>query len=139
YPDYEFTIPVRTEGDCYARYLVRMAELEQSLRICNQAVGRIEPKGPFRVDDRKVAPPPKYEISRPMAPLIPHFQLVTEGLAPPPGEVYQRIESPREELGFYVVSDGSNKPYPWHARTPSFANIQVMPLILRGGTIADTV
>lgn len=139
YPDYEFRVPTRSEGDCFARYLVRMDEMAESLKICHQAVDKIAPRGPFRTENRKVVPPPRHEISRSMEALIHHFKLFTEGYSPPPGEVMARVESPRGELGFYLVSDGSNKPYRYHVRTPSFANVQVLPLLLRGGSVADAV
>ena len=139
YPDYRFRVPVRTQGDAYARYMVRMEELAESLSICRQALGKIAPQGPFRCDSRKVVPPPRYEVARSMEALIHHFKLFTEGFSPPPGEVMVRVESPRGELGFYLVSDGSNKPYRFHVRTPSFANVQVLPLLLRGGSVADAV
>lgn len=139
YADYEFAIPVRTDGDSFARYMVRMHELDESYKICRQALPKISPKGIYRVDDRKVTPPPRAEITHSMEALIHHFKLHTEGFSPPPGEVMLRIESPRGELGFYLVSDGSNKPYRYHVRTPSFANVQMMPLLLRGGSVADAV
>lgn len=142
YADYEFSVPIRTEGDSYARYIVRMEEIEQSLKICRQALGKITPPGvgvPYRTDDRKIVPPPKYEIQFSMESLIHHFKLFTEGFTPPPGDVYVAVESPRGEVGFHMVSDGSNKPYRMRVRTPSFTNVQLIPELIRDLTLADVV
>jgi NADH-quinone oxidoreductase subunit D len=144
YADYDFSVPVRTEGDSYARYLVRMAELEQSVKIVRQALRKIEPstatkRQPYKTDDRKVVPPPKWEITCSMESLIHHFKLFTEGYAPRAGEVYMAIESPRGELGFHLTSDGSNKPYRVHVRTPSFAHVQALPVLLGHHLLADVV
>lgn len=142
YSDYEFSVPTREQGDCYARYIVRMEEMEESLKICRQALGKITPPGvgvPYRTDDRKIVPPPKYEIQYSMESLIHHFKLFTEGFSPPPGDVYQAIESPRGEIGFHMVSDGSNKPYRMRVRTPSFTNVQLIPHLVKGLLIADVV
>ncbi len=142
YADYDFGVPIRTEGDSYARYIVRMEEMEQSVAICRQALTKIAPPGvgvPYRTDDRKVAPPPKYEIQYSMESLIHHFKLFTEGFTPPPGDVYQAVESPRGELGFHMVSDGSNRPYRMRVRTPSFTNVQLLPELVRGLQIPDVV
>ena len=140
YDDYEFTVPIRTQGDSYARYIVRMEEIEQSLKICRQALGKITPPGigvPYRTDDRKIVPPPKYEIQYSMESLIHHFKLFTEGFTPPPGDVYQTVESPRGEVGFHMVSDGSNKPYRMRVRTPSFTNVQLIPELIQDLALAD--
>lgn len=142
YEDYEFTVPIRTQGDSYARYIVRMEEIEQSLKICRQALGKITPPGvgvPYRTDDRKIVPPPKYEIQYSMESLIHHFKLFTEGFTPPPGDVYQTVESPRGEVGFHMVSDGSNKPYRMRVRTPSFTNVQLIPELIQDLLLADVV
>ncbi len=142
YDDYEFTVPIRTQGDSYARYIVRMEEIEQSLKICRQALGKITPPGigvPYRTDDRKIVPPPKYEIQYSMESLIHHFKLFTEGFTPPPGDVYQTVESPRGEVGFHMVSDGSNKPYRMRVRTPSFTNVQLIPELIQDLALADVV
>lgn len=142
YPDYEFSVPTREEGDCYARYIVRMEEMEQSLKICRQALGKITPPGvgvPYRTDDRKIVPPPKYEIQYSMESLIHHFKIFTEGFSPSPGEVYQAVESPRGEVGFHMVSDGSNKPYRMRVRTPSFTNVQLIPHLIQDLQVADVV
>ncbi len=139
YEDYDFEIPVRTEGCSYTRYLVRMEEMVQSIKICEQAIKKISPHGVFRVDDPKVAPPLKERIRNSMESLIHHFKLYTEGFSPPPGQVYVPVEGPRGEVGFHMVSDGSNKPYRMRVRTPSFTNIQVLPEILKGVMLADVV
>lgn len=138
YEQYDFDVPTREEGDVYARYLVRMEEMRQSLRIIKQALGRIPP-GPFRSNNRKYIPPPRSEIGVSMEALIHHFKLWTEGFQAPRGSVYAAVESPRGELGVYMESDGSAKPFRVHYRTPSFANIQIMPLLCRGHFIADVV
>ncbi len=139
YADYEFKVPLRSEGDSYARYLVRMEEMEQAYRLCRQALEKIAPSGPYRTSNRKIVPPPKWEISVSMEALIHHFKLFTEGFSPRPGEVYQRIESPKGELGFHMVSDGSNKPYRMRVRTPSLSHVQVLPVLLKDGLLADVV
>ncbi|MFA5508407.1 MAG: NADH dehydrogenase (quinone) subunit D [Vulcanimicrobiota bacterium] len=142
YADYEFKVPIRTEGDSYSRYIVRMEEIEESLKICRQALGKITPPGvgvPYRTDDRKIVPPPKYEIQYSMESLIHHFKLFTEGFTPPPGDVYVAVEGPRGEVGFHMVSDGSNKPYRMRVRTPSFTNVQLIPELIKGLLLADVV
>ncbi|MCA9793417.1 MAG: NADH-quinone oxidoreductase subunit D [Candidatus Eremiobacteraeota bacterium] len=142
YADYDFSVPIRKEGDAYARYMVRMEEMDQSLAICRQALKKIEPPGPgvpYRTDQRKVVPPPKYEITYSMESLIHHFKLFTEGYSPPAGEVYQRVEGPRGEVGFHMVSDGTNKPYRMRVRTPSFTNVQLVPELIKDVLLADVV
>ena len=138
YERFDFEIPVGTNGDVYDRYLVRMLEMEQSLRIIQQALDAL-PGGPWQVDDHKIVPPPKWEISSNMEALIHHFKLYTEGYRPPAGEVYVRTESPKGELGFYLVRDGSAKPYRMHVRAPSFANLQALPTMIQGMLFADVV
>jgi NADH-quinone oxidoreductase subunit D len=138
YERYEFDIPVGTNGDVYDRYLVRMLEMDQSLRIIQQAID-VLPGGPWQVQDPKIAAPQKYEISSNMEALIHHFKLYTEGYRPPAGEVYVRTESPKGELGFHMVSDGGPRPYRMHVRAPSFANLQALPLMIEGQLIADVV
>jgi NADH-quinone oxidoreductase subunit D len=138
YEHFEFDVPLRTEGDVYARFWVRVQEFWQSLRIIDQALKKL-PKGPFITDNRKVAPPPKEELAYSMESLIHHFKLWTEGFTPPVGEVYVRIESPRGEFGTYLSSDGSPKPRRVHFRTPSFANLSAMPIMTKGVFIADLV
>jgi NADH-quinone oxidoreductase subunit D len=112
--------------------------MEQSLRIVNQALEGIPP-GPYRVQDTKIAPPPKWQITGSMEALIHHFKLYTEGYRPPAGEVFVRTESPKGELGFYMVSDGTAKPYRMHVRAPSFANLEALPLMIEGSLLSDVV
>jgi NADH-quinone oxidoreductase subunit D len=138
YDQLSFSVCVETAGDCYARYLVRMREMRESQRLVVQCLDRL-PGGPIRSNDRKVVPPPKEELASSMEAVIHHFKLLTEGLHPPVGEVYEPIESPRGELGVYLVSDGSNKPRRCHVRAPSFANLQALPVLARGRLIADVV
>lgn len=138
YEHYEFDIPTYEGGDIYARYMVRMEEMRQSLRIIQQAMDTL-PFGPVRSNNRKYVPPPRSEIGVSMEALIHHFKLWTEGFTPPVGSVYAAIESPRGELGVFLESDGSPKPYRVHYRTPSFANLQIMPLLSRGHFVADVV
>ncbi len=138
YDTYDFDVPTRPEGDSYARYLVRIQEMRESIRIVQQALDRL-PEGEFRVHDHKVSPPPREEINTSMEALIHHFKLFTEGYRVPKGEVYVAIESPRGELGFYIVSDGSSRPYRVHVRAPSFSNLQALPVMASGGLVADLV
>ena len=138
YEQYSFDIPTQTGGDIYARYLVRVEEMRQSLRIIRQALDSL-PSGPVRSNNRKYVPPPRSEIGTSMEALIHHFKLWTEGFTPPVGSVYTAIESPRGELGVFLESDGGPKPYRVHFRTPSFVNLQAMPLMSRGHFVADLV
>ncbi len=138
YEKFDFDIPVGTNGDVYDRYLIRMLEMQQSLNIVNQALEGM-PAGAYRVNNPKIAPPPKWQITGSMEALIHHFKLYTEGYRPPKGEVFVRTESPRGELGFYIVSDGSAKPYRMHVRGPSFANLEVLPLMIEGVFLSDVV
>jgi len=138
YEHYEFDIPTYEGGDIYARYMVRMAEMRQSLRIIQQAMDTL-PYGPVRSNNRKYMTPPRSEIGVSMEALIHHFKLWTEGFTPPAGSVYAAIESPRGELGVFLESNGTPKPYRVHYRTPSFANLQIMPLLTRGHFVADVV
>ncbi len=141
YETYDFDVPVgEGPGDIYTCYLLRIEEMSQSLRIVAQALERLEKTpGPYLTNNRKVAPPPKAELQTSMESLIHHFKLWTEGFKPPVGFVYQAVESPRGELGFLVSSDGSNKPHRVHVRTPSFANLQLLPVIAKGRFISDLV
>lgn len=138
YESYDFDVITRPEGDCYARYLVRMDEMVESRKIVQQALNRI-PEGPYVLEDFKEAFPPRQLISDTIEGLIHHFKLATEGYRVPAGEVYHAVESPRGELGFYIVSDGSSKPYRVKARTPSFTNLQALVVMAKGGMIADLV
>ena len=141
YETYDFEIPVGKTGDIYDRYRVRMAEMRQSVRICQQAWQRLKEigPGPYTTSDRKVAPPPKSEITHSMESLIHHFKLWTEGFKPPRGDAYVSIESPRGILGCYVVSDGSPKPWRVHFRAPSFINLQSLAHMAKGRMVADLV
>ena len=138
YEQYDFDIPTQTGGDIYSRYLVRIEEMRQSVRIVQQALDRL-PFGPVRSNNRKVVPPPRSEIGVSMEALIHHFKLWTEGYSVPRGAVYAATESPRGELGCYLESDGGPKPYRVHFRTPSFSNLQIMPLLTHGHFVADVV
>jgi len=138
YDSYAFEIPTGTVGDCYDRYLVRVAEMRESVKICRQAIDRL-PEGSVRTEDRKVMPPPREELAKSMEAVIHHFKLWTEGIKPPAGEAYVGVESPRGELGFFVVSDGTGRPVRVHERAPSFANLQALPKLTEGGAVADVV
>ena len=138
YEQYDFAVPTGTVGDCYDRYLVRVAEMRESVKICRQALDNL-PDGPVQTSDRKVMPPPRAELAKSMEAVIHHFKLWTEGIRPPAGEAYVGLESPRGELGFYIVSDGSGRPIRVHERAPSFANLQALPKIVEGGAVADVV
>ena len=138
YDQVDFDVVVGTYGDAFDRYAVRLNEMRESLRIARQIVDLL-PRGDYRVQDKKVTPPPRARIDESMEALIHHFKLFTEGFKVPEGEVYVAIESPRGELGGYLVSDGSAKPWRYHMRDPSFVNLQTLPVMLRGGLVADAV
>ena len=138
YEQFDFDVVSRTEGDVYARYQVRVAEMRQSLRIVNQAMEGL-PEGPIKADAPHIVLPDRESMKTSIEGLIYHFKLVTEGFHPPVGEVYQAIESPRGELGYYMVSDGSPRPFRCHVRAPSFANLQALPKLIEGRLIADVV
>jgi NADH-quinone oxidoreductase subunit D len=138
YDKFDFKVPTRPEGDVYARYLVRLEEMRQSLRIVQQALEGL-PEGPVKANAPHIVLPDRESMKTSIEALIYHFKIVTEGFHPPIGEVYQAIESPRGELGFYMVSDGSPKPFRCHVRAPSFANLQALPKMIEGRLIADVV
>ena len=138
YDQLDFDVVVGTYGDAFDRYAVRLNEMRESLRLVRQIVDRVPP-GDYRVQDKKVTPPPRARIDESMEALIHHFKLFTEGFKVPAGETYIAVESPRGELGGYLVADGSAKPYRFHMRDPSFANLQSLPVMLRGGFVADAV
>jgi NADH-quinone oxidoreductase subunit D len=138
YEQFDFDIPVGSNGDVYDRYLVRMLEMEESLKIVQQALEGM-PEGPYQISDRKIVPPPKWAVATNMEALIHHFKLYTEGYRPPKGEVYQRIESPKGELGFYLVSDGTARPYRMHVRAPSFAHVEALPKMVEGQLLSDVI
>jgi NADH-quinone oxidoreductase subunit D len=138
YDKFDFQVPTRPEGDVYSRYLVRLEEMRQSLRIVQQAMEGL-PEGPVKANAPHIVLPDRESMKTSIEALIYHFKIVTEGFHPPIGEVYQAIESPRGELGFYMVSDGSPKPFRCHVRAPSFANLQALPKMIEGRLIADVV
>lgn len=138
YDRMQFDIPIGKNGDCYDRYLVRMAELKQSLRIINQCIEQI-PSGSVTSDDRKIVPPKRAEMKQSMEALIHHFKLYTEGFHVPSGETYAAVEAPKGEFGVYLVSDGSNKPYRCKIRAPGFAHLQAMDFVSKGHMLADAV
>ncbi len=138
YDKLEFDVIVGTYGDNFDRYACRFNEIRESIRIVRQVLDRM-PSGDYRTQDKKVTPPPRARIDESMEALIHHFKIFTEGFKVPEGEVYVAIESPRGELGCYLVSDGSSKPYRMHIRAPSFVNLQSAPVMMHGGLIADAV
>jgi NADH-quinone oxidoreductase subunit D len=138
YEDFDFAIPVGTEGDNYDRFAVRLVEMKESVKIVEQCLDGL-PEGPYITDDRKVALPPRHELATSMEALIHHFKLVTEGFRVPPGEVYYPIESPRGELGCFVRSDGSSKPARVHMRDPSFVNLQATAPMTKDAYLADLI
>jgi len=138
YEQFAFDVPLGRHGDAFDRYTVRMEEMRQSRRIILQALDRL-PDGPVAVDDRKVVLPPRRELVRSMEAVIHQFKLVSEGFHPPVGEVYHAVESPRGEKGYYLVSDGSNRPVRVRIRAPSFCNLQALPVMVFRGTFADVV
>ncbi len=138
YSDLEFDIPIGKTGDCYARYLIRMEEMRQSVRIMKQCLEKM-PSGPVKVNDNKIVPPPRAEMKRSMEALIHHFKLFTEGFHVPPGEAYVAVEAPKGEFGVYLVSDGSNRPYRCRIRAPGFAHLAGLDFMSRGHMLADAV
>ncbi|MGA8142672.1 MAG: NADH dehydrogenase (quinone) subunit D [Candidatus Acidiferrales bacterium] len=139
YDEFDFSVQTQTAGDCFARYQVRVAEIRESLKIVRQAIDKIPEEGPIRTVAPGIVPPSREEMKSSIEGLIYHFKIFTEGFAPPPGEVYQAIESPRGELGFFVASDGSSHPYRVKVRAPSFVNLQTLPKLCEGRLIADVV
>ena len=155
YETYRFDVPTRTESDCFARYQVRLDEMRQSLGIVAQGLERLEEPGRVMIEDPKLAWPAQLEVGpdgignsmryvkhimeESMEALINHFKIVTQGFKVPAGEVYQPVESPRGELGYYVVSNGENRPYRVHIRAPSFVNLQAVPAMIQGGLVADVI
>jgi NADH-quinone oxidoreductase subunit D len=138
YEDFDFQVPVGTVGDHYDRYRVRIAEMRESLKIIEQALDGL-PEGPYITENRKIALPPRHELATSMEALIHHFKLVTEGFRVPPGEAYAAVESPRGELGCFVLADGSAKPARVHMRDPSFVNLQSLKDMSEGTLIADLI
>ena len=138
YDKLDFDIPVGKTGDCYARYLVRMEEMRQSVKLMKQCLDKL-PDGPIKVDDYKIAPPPRAEMKGSMEAMIHHFKLYTEGYHVPAGETYKPVEAPKGEFGVYLVSDGTNKPYRCRIRAPGFAHLQALDAMSKGHMLADTV
>ncbi|MCU1371006.1 MAG: dehydrogenase subunit [Ilumatobacteraceae bacterium] len=138
YDDVDFDVIVGSYGDAFDRYAIRLNEIRESMKILRQCIDKMPP-GDYRIQDKKVTPPPRQRIDESMEALIHHFKLFTEGFKVPAGEGYVAVESPRGELGCYLVSDATSKPYRLHIRGPSFANLQVLPHLLHGGTMADAV
>ena len=139
YETYEFSVPTRTEGDVYARYLVRVAEMSESVKICRQALDRIAPVGAYAVADPRITPPPKDRVYTEMEALIQHFLIYSQGFTVPAGEAYVPVEGPRGEHGFSVVSDGTNRPWRVKARAPSLLACQALEQLIVGGLIADVI
>jgi NADH-quinone oxidoreductase subunit D len=138
YEQYDFNVPTATEGDTYARYIVRIQEFRESMKIIDQALNKL-PLGPVRSDNRKFVPPPRSELGVSMEALIHHFKLWTEGFNAPSGSIYSAVESPRGELGVYIEGNNGPKPHRVHWRTPSFDNLSVLPKIVKGHLVADLV
>ena len=138
YDQVDFDVIVGSYGDAYDRYSIRLNEIRESIRIVHQILEKM-PSGDYRIQDKKVTPPPRARIDESMEALIHHFKIFTEGFKVPEGEVYVSIESPRGEIGCYIVSDGSSHPYRMRIRPPSFVNIQTLPHMMRGGLVADAV
>jgi NADH-quinone oxidoreductase subunit D len=140
YSELDFDIPIGKHGDCYDRYLVRMDEMRQSVRIMRQCIAKLrlpDGQGPVAINDRKIVPPPRGEMKRSMEATIEHFKLHSEGHRVPPGEVYAAVEAPKGEFGVYLVSDGTNTPYRCKIRAPSFAHLSAMDFLTRGHFLAD--
>jgi NADH-quinone oxidoreductase subunit D len=140
YAEMDFDIPIGKNGDCYDRYLIRMEEMRQSVRITKQCIQKLrapEGQGPVVVADNKIAPPRRAEMKRSMEALIHHFKLYTEGVRVPEGEVYAAVEAPKGEFGVYLIADGSNRPYKCKIRAPGFAHLQAMDFICKGHLLAD--
>ncbi|MGH9273512.1 MAG: NADH dehydrogenase (quinone) subunit D [Acidimicrobiales bacterium] len=138
YEQLDFDVVVGSYGDCFDRYAIRLNEIRESIKLIRQILDHM-PKGDYRIQDKKVTPPPRARIDESMEALIHHFKIFTEGFKVPEGEAYCAVESPRGELGCYIVSDGTSKPYRMHVRGPSFVNLQTLPHMMRGGLIADAV
>jgi NADH-quinone oxidoreductase subunit D len=138
YDQMDFDVIVGSYGDTFDRYAIRLNEIRESMKIVHQILDRM-PQGDYRIQDKKVTPPPRARIDESMEALIHHFKIFTEGFKVPAGEVYVPIESPRGELGCYIVSDGTARPYRMHVRGPSFVNLQTLPHMMRGGFLADGV
>ena len=138
YDELSFDVPLGTNGDCYDRYLIRMEEMRQSLRIILECINKM-PTGPVKIDDAKITPPARSEMKQDMESLVHHFKLFTEGMVVPSGEIYSGIEAPKGELGVYLISDNTNRPYRCYIRSPGFAHLQALDFMSRGHMVADVV
>ena len=139
YENYEFHVPTQTKGDVYDRYLVRVAEMRESVKIAKQALSRITPRGQYDIQDYRIVPPPKDRVYSEMEALIQHFLVYSQGFTVPPGEAYVPVEGPRGEHGVFIVSDGSNRPYRIKMRPATFYACQALPKMIEGGMIADVI
>src|SRR6201988_3680263 len=139
YEEFEFDVPTRTDSDCFGRYMVRVAEMRESLKIVRQAMAKITDTGAVKAEAPGIIPPQREKMKTEMEALIYHFKIFTEGFSPPPGEAFATVESPRGELGVFVASDGSPKPLRVHFRAPSFINLQALPKLIVGRLIADVI
>ena len=139
YEEFDFDIPTRSDSDCYGRYMIRVAEIRESLKIVEQAMAKITDQGPIRTEAPGIIPPDREKMKTEMEALIYHFKIFTEGFSPPAGDAYVTVESPRGELGCYVASDGSPRPLRCHFRAPSFVNLQALPRIIEGQLLADVI
>jgi NADH-quinone oxidoreductase subunit D len=138
YDELDFDIPIGKNGDCYDRYMVRLEEMRQSLKIIDQCLA-LMPNGPVRIENNKITPPKRSEMKHSMEALIHHFKLYTEGFHVPKGETYTAVEAPKGEFGVYLISDGSNKPYRCYIRAPGFAHLQALEFMSKGHMLADAV
>jgi NADH-quinone oxidoreductase subunit D len=139
YDEFDFDIPTRTDSDCFGRYMIRVAEMRESLKIIRQAMGKITNEGAIRSDAPGIVPPMREKMKTEMEALIYHFKIFTEGFSPPPGEAFVTVESPRGELGCFIASDGSPKPLRCHFRSPSYINLQALPKLVEGQLISDVI
>jgi NADH-quinone oxidoreductase subunit D len=139
YEEFVFDVPTRTESDCFARYIIRVAEMRESLKIIRQAIDKMPAEGPIRTEAPGIVPPGREKMKTEMEALIYHFKIFTEGFSPPAGEAFATVESPRGELGCFVASDGSPKPLRCHFRSPSFINLQALPKLVVGQLISDVI
>jgi NADH-quinone oxidoreductase subunit D len=139
YDEFEFEVPTRTDSDCFGRYMIRVAEMRQSLKIVRQAMDKITDEGVIKSDAPGIVPPQREKMKTEMEALIYHFKIFTEGFSPPAGEAFVTVESPRGELGCFIASDGSSKPLRCHFRSPSFINLQALPKLVEGQLISDVI
>jgi len=139
YEEFDFAVPTRTDSDCFGRYMIRVAEMRESLKIVKQAYDKIPNEGAVRTDSPGIVPPEREKMKTEMEALIYHFKIYTEGFSPAPGEAFVAVESPRGELGCFVASDGSPKPLRVHFRAPSYINLQALPKLIEGQLISDVI